>query len=138
MLDLNSDWRPLFGPLRDYPLAVCDFSSTDPESDFEATDDVTENHGIDENYTVYHRSGHRWYYLSDQDATEILLFRQYDSTMGRKSGTSADSTGTDWAFTSVADNHWTGVPHCAIPNPVPAAEVVPRESIEVELVVHWK
>ncbi|KAI0811536.1 hypothetical protein GGR55DRAFT_105131 [Xylaria sp. FL0064] len=109
-------WRPLLGPLRDYPLAVCDYSTVDPEADYEPCDDVHEIHGTDENYMVYHRSSHQWYVLLDQIVTEVLLFRQYDSTIGRRSG----------------------IPHCAIPNPIPSPGSVPRESIEVELIVFWK
>ncbi|KUJ14030.1 uncharacterized protein LY89DRAFT_152081 [Mollisia scopiformis] len=108
-------WRPLFGPLRGYPLAVCDYSTVNPENDYEITDDVYENHGVDENYMVYHRPGHKWYYLSDQEPTEILLFREYDSTVGLMSG----------------------IPHCAIPNPVPSEHIMARQSIEVELVIYW-
>ena len=88
-----SAWRPLFGPLRDYPLAVCDYSSVDPERDYELSDDVYEDFGVDENYFVYHKPGHKWYYVSDQGPTEILLFRQYDSTVGLRSGTSIPISG---------------------------------------------
>ncbi|KAI0114143.1 hypothetical protein GGR51DRAFT_505635 [Nemania sp. FL0031] len=109
-------WRPLLGPLRDYPLAVCDYSTVDPVADYELCDDVHENHGVDENYMVYHRSSHQWYFIPDQIATEVLLFRQYDSTIGIRSG----------------------IPHCAIPNPTSSPNSVPRQSIEVELIVFWK
>jgi len=109
-------WRPLFGPLKDYPLAVADYSTVDAETDFEECDDVTEKYGVDENYILYRRPGHHWYYLSDHEATEVLLFRQYDSTVGRKSG----------------------VPHCAVYTPESGNNAVPRQSIEVELVVYWK
>jgi len=109
-------WRPLFTPLRDFPLAVCDYSTVDSENDLEPCDDVHGNIGVDENYVVYHKPGHRWYYISDQKATEILLFRQFDSAIGIRSG----------------------VPHCAIPNPIPFDNIPPRQSIEVEMVVYWE
>lgn len=82
----SSVWRPLFGPLRDWPLALCDYSTVDPEKDYEVCDDVYADNGVDENYVIYHRPGHEWYYLSDQDATEMLLFRQYDTRIGLRSG----------------------------------------------------
>ncbi|KAL9124674.1 MAG: hypothetical protein Q9217_006019 [Psora testacea] len=33
-------WRPLFGPLEDWPLAVCDFESLEPDEDLVASDNV--------------------------------------------------------------------------------------------------
>lgn len=84
----DSVWRPLKGPLEDYPLGVCDYSSVDPEKDYEPSDDVYENHGVDENYLVYRRTGHKWYYLRSQMPTEMLLFRLYDSRIGLRSGMS--------------------------------------------------
>ncbi|KAI1448210.1 hypothetical protein F5Y02DRAFT_414942 [Annulohypoxylon stygium] len=54
-------WRPLVGPLNDFPLAVVDYSSVNPETDYELTDDVYEGIGVDENYLLYHRPEHKWY-----------------------------------------------------------------------------
>ncbi|KAK3984746.1 hypothetical protein QBC44DRAFT_353461 [Cladorrhinum sp. PSN332] len=109
-------WKPIIGPLTEYPLAMCDFSSVDPETDYELCDDVHMNHGVDENYLVYNRPGHKWYYISNQEPTEILFFREYDSEIGFRSGT----------------------PHCAVQNPIPVENSTPRQSIEVEMVIYWE
>ena len=53
-----------------------------PKKDYDITDDVYEN------YVVYNRLRHKWCYLSNQEATEILRFRQYESTVRLMSGTS--------------------------------------------------
>jgi hypothetical protein len=36
-------------------------------------------HGYSENSRVYYNPKHEWYYPSEQAASEILIFRQYDS-----------------------------------------------------------
>ena len=72
--------------MRDFPLAVMDYSSGNPETDYKPCDDVYEDHRAEGNYLVYHRSEHRWYYVHNQDPSEILLFQQYDSTVGLRSG----------------------------------------------------
>ena len=84
----NSAWKPLKGPVRDWPLALCDASTITPSTDFEAADTVYEKRGPDENYQIYYRPEHQWFYLSEQDVSEILLFRQYDSDLGAGSGKS--------------------------------------------------
>jgi hypothetical protein len=71
-------WKPLRGPLHDYPLALCDRQSVDPEKDLEPQDIVDKNEVL-ENVHVYHRPQHRWYYLRGQEASELLIFRQADT-----------------------------------------------------------
>lgn len=43
-----------------------------------ATDVVTRT-GFTENYQIYHNDDHMWYYLSDQLANEVIVFRQTDT-----------------------------------------------------------
>lgn len=85
---LESVWKPLKGPVRDWPLALCDISSIDPDKDLEMTDTVfdTGRYIVQENYQMYHRQYHRWFYLSEQETSEITIFRQYDSKIGHGSG----------------------------------------------------
>ena len=68
-------WKPLRGPLNDWPLVLCDASSVDPPSDLEAADLLYPDR-VTENYQVYHREAHKWYYLSDHRPDEIMVFRQ--------------------------------------------------------------
>jgi hypothetical protein len=79
-------WKPLRGPLHDYPLALCDNSSVDFENDVEPQD-IVDRHEVLENVHIYHRPHHRWYYLSGQEDSELLVFRQAD-TASRKRGKS--------------------------------------------------
>lgn len=71
-------WKPLRGPLHDYPLALCDRRSVDFEQDLEAQD-IVDQQELLENMHVYHRKQHRWYYLSGQQDSEVLIFRQADT-----------------------------------------------------------
>jgi hypothetical protein len=81
MLTFCSIWRPLFGPLRDWPLGVCDFRSLDVSRDLIASDNILP-HTVGETYNVLHNKSHRWYYLKDQRPNEILVFKSFDSMAG--------------------------------------------------------
>jgi hypothetical protein len=70
--------------LHDYPLALCDFRSLDPEKDLEPQD-IVDRDEVLENVHVYHRPQHKWHYLSGQRDSELLVFRQAD-THARKFG----------------------------------------------------
>ena len=73
----HSIWKPLRGPLRDWPLALCDASSVQP--DHLAASDVVLRDQVSENMQVHYDEAHKWYYLQDQASTELLVFRQADS-----------------------------------------------------------
>lgn len=68
-------WKPLKGPLNDWPLTLCSTASVKESTDFEAADLLYPNL-VTENYQVYHKSGYRWYYLSDHDPNELIVFNQ--------------------------------------------------------------
>jgi len=106
-------WHPLKGPNQDWPLALCDAATLDPERDLEVADYVTETTNR-EHCLVYRRNTHRWWYLSHQKITEAFLFRQYDSRKGTTSG----------------------VPHASFLNPY-CLRGEPRESVEVVVVIYW-
>ncbi|KAH7396720.1 putative CmcJ-like methyltransferase [Phaeosphaeria sp. MPI-PUGE-AT-0046c] len=79
-------WKPLYGPLTDWPLSVCDSRSISRTRDCIATD-VVERVGFTENYQVYYHPDMRFCYLSEQSANEIMLFRQTDTEEGYEQGT---------------------------------------------------
>jgi len=78
---LRSIWRPLFGPLKDWPLGVCDFRSVDVARDLIASDNILP-HVVGETYNVLHNKRHQWYYLEEQMPNEILMFKSFDSMQG--------------------------------------------------------
>src|SRR5277367_5207993 len=73
-----SIWKPLRGPLSDWPLALCDAESVNYETDLIAADIVSRT-GYTENFQVYYNPNHRWYYLGGQKPTELALFCQGDT-----------------------------------------------------------
>lgn len=130
-LIVNSVWRPLRGPLYDWPLAVCDASTVDTTNDF-TSHDVVYSTKARENIMVFHNEKQKWYYLSGQKPSELLLFRQAD-TEGRP-GTISDLC---WKRLTGANTLSQGVPHAAFQLPTEDQSSPPllRESIEVRAVV---
>jgi hypothetical protein len=106
-------WRPIRGPLRDAPLAVCDATTAD-FGDFVAQDLVYPDR-VGETYLVRHNPAHRWYYVPDMQADEALLLKCYDSA---EDGTARFA------------------PHTAFEDPT-ATHVLPRESIELRTLVFY-
>ncbi|KAL9043028.1 MAG: hypothetical protein Q9214_003615 [Letrouitia sp. 1 TL-2023] len=108
-------WQPLFGPIQDWPLAVCDPNSV-ALGDLVPTD-LIYPHYFGEIYSLYGNPQHQWYFLKDQMPGEILLLKCYDS-----------ETSSNTRF----------VPHCGINNPQAPADARPRESIEFRAMVFYK
>ncbi|KAF2261847.1 hypothetical protein CC78DRAFT_619041, partial [Lojkania enalia] len=109
-----SIWRPLFGPVQDWPLALMDYRSLDVFRDLIASDNIY-MHKIRENYNVLYNKRHRWYFLEDQQPYEVFVFRTFD--------------------TYAAKGHARTCPHAAFQNPLTSATARPRESFECLSVV---
>jgi hypothetical protein len=109
-------WRPIRGPLRDAPLAVCDARSVAP-NDLVASDLVYQ-HRVGETYAVTFNPSHRWFYVPDMQPNEALLLKCFDSA---------------------EDGRARFAPHTAFEDPTAPADILPRESIELRtLVFHSK
>lgn len=78
LLTPHSIWKPLKGPVRDRPLAFCDAKTVDSANDLVTSDVVYDDHS-EENYQVHYNPKQRWLYLSDQQPSEMLVFRCADS-----------------------------------------------------------
>ena len=73
-----SIWKPIYGPVTDWPLAMCDVRTLDPTTDLIETDVIFRD-GYTENMSVYSNPNMKWYYLNKQQADEILIFSQSDT-----------------------------------------------------------
>jgi hypothetical protein len=104
-------WRPIRGPLRDAPLAVCDATSV-PFADFVPSDLVYRDR-VGETYRVRYNPDHRWFYFPQMRTDEAVLIKCYDS-----------STDGRARFTA----------HSAFADPTAPADVLPRESIELRTI----
>jgi hypothetical protein len=105
-------WRPITGPLRDAPLAVCDARSV-ASADLVGSDLVYRDR-VGETYAVRFNPAHRWYYVPDMKRDEALLLKCYESRQ------------------DVAARF---MPHTAFEDPTAPANVLPRESIEIRTLV---
>jgi hypothetical protein len=105
-------WRPIRGPLRDAPLAVCDARSVAP-GDLVPSDLVYRDR-VGETYGVLFNPRHRWFYVPDMQPDEALLLKCYDSA---------------------TDGRARFAPHTAFEDPTVGPDVAPRESIELRTFV---
>ncbi len=108
-------WRPIRGPLRDAPLAMCDGQSVEP-GDLVASDLIYPNRQ-GETYSVKYNANHRWFYFPEMTPDEALLLKCYDSA---------------------TDGRTRFAPHTAFIDPTTPAGAEPRESIEVRTLVFHK
>jgi len=107
-------WRPLFGPVRDTPLAVCDARSLDAQDLVPI--DLLYRDRTGQNYTFLYNPAHRWYYVPDMQADEVLLLKCFDSAEDGRA-----------RFTA----------HTAFDNPTAPLDSRPRESIEIRTLAFW-
>jgi hypothetical protein len=105
-------WRPIRGPLRDAPLAVCDAGSVAP-ADLVPADLIYANR-TGETYAVTYNPDHRWFYVPAMQRNEALLIKCYDS---------------------LTDGRARFAPHTAFDDPSVPADILPRESIEIRSLV---
>lgn len=105
-------WRPIRGPLRDSPLAVCDARTV--RFDELVPTDLVYQHRIGETYSVKFNPEHRWFYFPEMTAEEILLLKCFDSE---------------------TDGRARFAPHTAFVDPTTPPNAPPRESIELRTLV---
>ncbi len=105
-------WRPIRGPLRDAPLAVCDAGSVAPED--LVPQDLVYEHRVGETYAVTFNPAHRWFYVPDMQPHEVLLIKCFDSKQ---------------------DGRARFAPHTAFTDPTAPENILPRESIEIRSLV---
>ena len=105
-------WRPIRGPLRDAPLAVCD-SRTVKSGDL-VPSDLVYRERVGETYSVKYNPAHNWYYAPEMRRDEALLLKIAD-------------TKTDISARFM--------PHTAFTDPTTPPDGFPRESIELRTLV---
>jgi len=105
-------WRPIRGPLRDAPLAVCD-ASTVAAGDLVPSDLVYRDR-LGEIYSVTFNPAHRWFYAPYMRPDEALLLKCYDTH---------------------TDGRARFVPHTSFTDPTTPPDAPPRESIELRTLV---
>ncbi|KAF8847967.1 hypothetical protein BDZ45DRAFT_665122 [Acephala macrosclerotiorum] len=107
-------WKPIRGPVYDFPLTLCDRRTVDYASQTTAMDVVTHNFA-NENTRIYFDEKHEWYYWHGLQVDEVIAFVQADSE---------------------AENR-AGVPHTAFRDPRNSDNKQLRESIEARVFVYF-
>jgi hypothetical protein len=105
-------WRPIRGPLRDAPLAVCDARSIKMEQ--LVPSDLIYRDRVGETYSVTFDPAHQWFYVPEMQADEGLLLKCYDS---------------------MTDGRARFAPHSAFTDPTTPPDAAPRESIELRTLI---
>jgi hypothetical protein len=105
-------WRPIRGPLRDAPLAVCDSRTVAPDD--LVPSDLVYRERVGETYSVRFNPAHRWFYVPEMRPTEALLLKIADTR---------------------TDIPARFMPHTAFTDPTTPADAFPRESIELRTLV---
>jgi hypothetical protein len=70
-------WRPLRGPVRDAPLALCDGASVTPRA--LRTVELRYPDRTGEIYYLVHEPRQRWYFAADMSVDEAWLLKNFDS-----------------------------------------------------------
>ena len=84
---MSSTWRPLHGPLVDWPLVLCDASTVDFPNDTTPAD-IVYPQWVTENLQVHYNKGQKWYYLSKQLPSEVIVFTSMQSNPDKPDGKS--------------------------------------------------
>lgn len=78
-------WRPLVEPVKNFPLALCDYRSLTPSDDLVTTRRILPEWMHErwvqdrEGYSLKYREEHRWYHWSALTPEEVIMFKCYDS-----------------------------------------------------------
>jgi hypothetical protein len=74
-------WRPIVGPLQQFPLALGDAASLAAE-DILATDLIYPDR-VGEIYSIAYNPAQRWFYFPEMSRDEVVLIKTYDSDPAR-------------------------------------------------------
>jgi hypothetical protein len=107
-------WRPIQGPVRDVPLAVCDAQSI-AQQDLVATD-LKYRDRTGEVYGLSFSPKHRWFYFPNMQKNEAMLLKCYDS---------------------MDDGRARFTAHSAFADPTSPPNAAARESIEARTLVFF-
>ncbi|KAN0114721.1 hypothetical protein V8E51_004265 [Hyaloscypha variabilis] len=105
-------WRTLLPVLQDRPLALCDSRTVLPD-DLVPADRVIPQ-GAGEVYYLTYNPQHKWFWLENQNPSELLIFIMYDTRAG---------------------SHARFCPHVSFDNPRAPVGAPPRESMETRSIV---
>jgi hypothetical protein len=107
-------WQPLKGPVQEAPLAVCDARTVAPDELIGT--DMRYRDRTGETYALAFGEAHRWYYIPQMRADEVMLMKTYDSAV---------------------DGRARFTPHSAFDDPTTPPAAPRRESIETRMLLSF-
>ena len=134
-----SIWRPLINAVEDWPLAICD-SRTVREEDLVETDHVR-RHYTGSTLYLMHNPDQKWYYMSSQGKSDVLIFKNFDSDShsGARGEPQPPRPLTNDSAIEKGKRmliiEFIGTPHCSFQNPTRSDKSEPRQSVEVRALV---
>lgn len=107
-------WRPIAGPLLDAPLALI-HAGTVADADW-VTHDLIYRDRVGEIFALTYNPAHVWFYAPAMETNEALLLKCYDSER---------------------DGRARFMPHTSFEDPTAPVDKLPRESIELRILVFF-
>ena len=107
-------WRPIIGPLLDAPLALI-HAGTVADADW-VTHDLIYRDRVGEIFALTYNPAHAWFYAPAMRTDEALLLKCFDSAR---------------------DGRARFMPHTSFEDPTAPADKLPRESIELRMLVFF-
>lgn len=78
-MTISSVWRPLNGPVRDWPLATMDYQTAEASDMYPCDLLRHEYEERGQTATFTYRDEHEWYYLDQQLNSEVTVIKIWDS-----------------------------------------------------------
>ncbi len=124
---MASVWRPLDRPVVDYPLGICDGKTVKERDMYEC--DVVRVRFIGGTVYIAHDEEQKWHYLSNQDPSEVLLLKMFDSYDDVVKGKDPQN------LQGFSLTRCIACPHGAFLHPDAPSDAPKRKSIEVRALV---
>ncbi|KAH7303236.1 O-methyltransferase-domain-containing protein [Stachybotrys elegans] len=78
-VEMINVWRPLNGPVQDWPLATMDYQTVRPDEMYPCDLLRGENEFRGQTATFTHSANQKWYYLDKQRTNEVTVIKIWDS-----------------------------------------------------------
>lgn len=107
-------WKPIHAVVEEFPLAMCDVSSTPPDDFFKLYLRYRERTG--ENYVMRHSANHKWWYFPKITPEQVIILKTYESE---------------------TDGRARFVGHSAFEDPTTRPDAPTRESVEIRTIAFF-
>lgn len=107
-------WKPIRNTVEEWPLAMCDVTSSPPDDFFKLFLRYRERTG--ENYVMRHSNGHKWWYFPKMQTDKVIILKTYESEV---------------------DGRARFVGHTAFEDPTSRPDAPTRESVEIRTIAFF-